>query len=439
MRSVPHFALIAVLLTGCASSTSAPVTDDVTIDRIVAVSDGDHLASTYVDGTLADPDAGFRDQLTTVRVINGRVETAHVDVPNSVTAAPEVLALSPDGRTAFVAERLAQRQPGDSRADQLAAGRRLTAVDVADLGAPTVRSSVTVAENPESIGMSPDGRRIAVVANTADAAVLDVVDWSDSGFGRVQRIDLASIGITGTAQLPRGGVLATNVHWHPSGRAIAINIDTQDRVALFQVAENPDGTVALTPWGNVKTGPDPFVGRFTPDGRHYVTANWGRDLTTTVAAQRLPRGPSTLTVIRLADIADRTGAHRVVASAESDKSSEGLAISPDGTLIATVNMRGTVFPPQSPLFDGEGSVSLLRLDVHTGNLTKIGDYPLTAVLPEGGTFDDTGRFFIATSFEGRGPGDGGPAIQIYRVDASTGLTPVQRVSLPHGVHHVVVG
>jgi hypothetical protein len=155
--------------------------------------------------------------------------------------------------------------------------------------------------------------------------------------------------------------------------------------------------------------------------------------------RQLPRIRSTLSVIRLADLSEPIGEHRTVATADSDKSSEGLAISPDGTLVATVNMRGSVFPPDSPLFDRDSSVSLLRLDPGSGSLTKVGDYPLTAVLPEGGTFDATGRYFIATSFQGRGPDDGGSGLEIYRVDDSAGLIPVQRITLPHGVHHVAVG
>jgi hypothetical protein len=432
--------ITASVLVACTHAPASPPAEAVTIDRLIAVADGDHLASTYVDGVLADPSSGFSDLLLTVAIRDGRTETAQVEVPNSVTAAPEVLVVSPDGSTAFVAERLGQRRPGDTRADQLPPGTRLSAVDVSDAGSPTVRSIKTVSPSPEAIAISPDGRRIAVVANTPDAAVLDLVEWNGRDFGTAQHVDLASLGVTGDAPGPRRGVTVTNVHWHPSGRAIAVNVDSQNRVAFFAVGENPDGTLALTPWGSpVPTGVDPFVGRFTPDGRHYVTADWGRDLTTTVVTERLPTEPSNLSVIRLGSLGDSSGGHQIVDTAASDTSSEGLAISPDGTLIATVNMRGTAFPQDSPRSDRDASVSLLRLDPATGELTKVGDYPLTAVLPEGGTFDASGRYFIATSFQGRGNDEGGPGLQIFRVDQRTGLVPVQRISLPHGVHHVVAG
>ncbi|WP_405181995.1 hypothetical protein OG225_13455 [Nocardia sp. NBC_01377] len=113
----------------------------------------------------------------------------------------------------------------------------------------------------------------------------------------------------------------------------------------------------------------------------------------------------------------------------------------DGTHIATVNMRGSAFPPGSPDYDEYASVTLLRMDQATGAVTKIGDYPLRGVLPEGGAFDPTGEYFLATMFQGRVPQDPGPGIEIFRVgsDEEPGLTPVQRIPLPHGVHHVAVG
>lgn len=405
-----------VVLAGCAATTEEP---GVTIERLVVLADGDHVASTYVDGLLAPADAGYRDQLITVSIVDGQVNTASVDVPNSVTAAPEVVATTPDGRTAFVAERLAQRRPGDTRADQLAPGTTLSAVDVSDRGAPQVITSTVVAESPEAIAVSPDGTTVAVVANPPTGAVVELHGWDGASFSTSTRATLTDVD------------LATNVHWRPTGDVVAVNDDRGDQVHFYTVENDSDTTVLVPLGAPVDVGTDPFVGRFTPDGRHYLTANWGRDLTTTVAADRLPEEPSTISVI---DVQTR----RVVGGAIADVSSEGLAVSPDGTLVATVNMRGTVFQPGSPKYDELASVSLFTLG-EDGALTKVGDTALTAVLPEGGTFDPSGQYFVATSFQGRDGGDGGSGLEIFRVDRQVGLVPVQRVSLPHGVHHVVAG
>lgn len=429
--------LTVAVAAACATAPEEP--SAVTIERLVVLSDGDHLASTYADGMLAPVAAGHRDLLSTVSVRDGVVATAHVEVSNSVTAAPEVLALSPDGTTAFVAERLKPRNPGDSRAQQLAAGDRLFAVDVSNWQAPVIADVATIAQSPEALAVHPDGTHIAVVSNTAEAALLQLVPWNGDGFGAVEQFDLAGLGISGEAATPRGGVTATNVHWHPGGRALAVNIDSQDRVGFLTVDTSRPGRPTVGRWGEpVATGVDPFVGRFTPDGRHYLTSDWGRDLTTTDLDKRLPRGSSGISVIGVGEPgADQP---RKVGAAESGESAEGLAISPDGRWVATVNMRGTAVPAGSPLHDDHATVSLLRLESDTGRLTKVGEYRLDGVLPEGGAFDSSGRYFVATVYEGR-PGGSGAGVQVYRLgpDDAPGLTAVQRIPLPHGVHHVVAG
>ncbi|MGV9802404.1 lactonase family protein [Mycobacterium sp. NPDC003449] len=412
--------LTVVVALGCAAPAAGPPA--VTIDRLVVLSDGDHLASTYADGVLAPVDRDRRDLLSTVSVRDGVVVTADVEVSNSVTAAPEVLALTPDGATAFVAERLGQRRPGDRLARDLPAGDRLFAVDLDDRQNPVLADIATIASAPEALAVHPDGSHIAVVSNPADTSVLQLVRWNADGFGAVEHFDLG------------GAVTATNVHWHPSGRALAVNLDGRDRVAFFTVDTSSPGRPELARWGEpVATGADPFVGRFSPDGRHYLTSDWGRDLTTTALEQRLPAGRSTLSVIRVGE--PGVEQPRVVGGAESDKSAEGLAISPDGRWVATVNMRGTGVPAGSPAHDDHATVSLLRLDAETGQLTKIGDYRLDGVLPEGGTFDASGQYFVATVFGGP------PGLQVYRLgpEDAPGLTAVQRIPLPHGVHHVVAG
>ncbi|MEV6276345.1 beta-propeller fold lactonase family protein [Nocardia sp. NPDC051832] len=419
-RTTLSACLALMMLTACGSGGDEAA---VTIERIVTVSDGDYLASTYVDGVLA-PD-GQRDLLTRLRIDNGEVSAEHLEVSNSVTSAPEVLALSPDGTTAFVTERLGQRQPGMTRAQQLPQGNRLFAVDISS--SPRIIGTTTIAHSPEALAVSPDGARIATASNTAEASIIQLIPWTTTGFGESRQYDLATLGITGDPARPRGGALATNVHWHPNGRAVAVNITTQNRVAFFTVDDT-----GLRPWGApVTTGADPFVGRFTPDGRHYVTSDWGRNLTTTNLAERLPATRSKLSVIRLT----ATGDHHVTATAESDKSAEGIAINPAGDRIATINMRGTVFPPDSPAHDPQASVSLLRLDPTTGALTKLGDYPLDGILPEGGAFDPTGNYFLATIYQPRTPTSPGSGLQIYRVTPDR-LTPIQHIPLPHGVHHV---
>ncbi|NJM88796.1 MAG: hypothetical protein HC847_18160 [Hydrococcus sp. RU_2_2] len=154
-------------------------------------------------------------------------------------------------------------------------------------------------------------------------------------------------------------------------------------MAFFELKRERN-TFQLVPWGTpVKVGKDPFTGQFTPDGRFYLTSNWGRNFGKDVKTveQRLPTERGTVTAIQLTD-----SQHQVISTAISDISPESLAISPDGALVVTVNMRGTAFVPTSPRFTREASLSLLSLD-RVGHLTKVGDYPFEGILPESAAFD----------------------------------------------------
>jgi hypothetical protein len=440
--------LAAALLSTTANPASAgdlsAFVGAIAAGTIAVVSDGDFVGQSYATGRLAPREAGHRDLLTVLSIVDGKVTSAQVPVSNSVTAAPEILTLSAEGKTAFVTERLGERPEGGEQVRDLAPGRRLFAIDLSDRAAPRIAATAEIEIFPEALSLSPDGARIAVVSNTPTASFVQIVPYRDGRFGELARFNLAELGITGSAPGPRGGVIASNVHWHPSGRILAVNINSQNRIAFFEVTE-AEGEPVLRPWGNiVEVGRDPFVGRFTPDGRFYVTSDWGRDLQATTLEGRVPRAPSGISVIRLADPgADPALArHARVATATTDASAEGLAISRDGRLIATVNMRDTAFPPTSPRFQREATVTLLTFDLQTGVVEKVADYAFEGVLPEGGTFDLTGDHLLVTVFHGHqdAEANAGAGIEVFRVvrGERPALVRVGRIPMPHGAHHVDV-
>lgn len=445
-RLAPAFAtaLISSIAALPARADTADRAGRITESTIAAVSDGDFVAQTYATGRLAPREAGHRDLLTVLNVADGRLVWGSLPLSNSVTAAPEVLALTRDGRTAFVAERLGERPGGAQTVADLPPGNRLFAADLADRANPRLADTAELAEFPEALAISPHGGLIAVVSNTAEASFVQLVPYGCGRFGNVTRIDLADLGIRGAASGPRGGVTATNVQWHPSGSFLAVNINTQNRVAFFELIDE-GGRPGLRPWGNiVETGADPFVGRFTPDGGFYLTSDWGRDFAATDLFGRVPDRPAAISVIRLADRSRRgeTARHKRIASVETDVAAEGLAVSPDGRFVATVNMRGTAFPAGSDRFQRTGTITLLVFDSSIGSLTKIADYPFEGVLPEGGAFDLTGDHFLATVFQGHQGADDslGAGLEVFRVikGDNPALERLGRIRFPHGVHHVDV-
>lgn len=443
MRHLIHVLPIAILAgslgQGAARAELPDFLRQVSAGKIAAISDGDFVGQTYATGQLAPREAKHDDLLTVIKINDGRSTSAAIPVSNSVTAAPEVLALTPDGKTAFVTERLKERGELGETVKDLAPGNQLFAISLADGKAPRLAATASIVPWPEALAVSQDGKRVAIVSNTPEASFLQIASYQNGRFGEVARFDLADLGINGGDSGPRGGVTATNVHWHPSGRLIAVNINTQNRVAFFEVGERP------RLWGNVvEVGKDPFVGRFTPDGRHYLTSNWGRDFAATNFDGRLPRTPSSISVVRLSEL-DETGnaaEHSLVSSAATDLSAEGIAVSPDGLLVATINMRGTAFPPESPRFQRDATVTLLTLDPGKGALEKVADYPFEGVLPEGGAFDLSGDHLLVTVFHGHESKatDKGAGLEVFRVirGERPSLERVGRIPLPHGAHHVAV-
>lgn len=375
---------------------------DFTGRYIAALSDGDFLASTYGDGQLPAAINPDRLSIISLPLEGNRAEIAQVEASNSVTGAPYAFDLTPDGQTAFVVETLAPPPAGATQRDQLPPGQQLAMIDLSDLRRPSVESAVTIAPKPETVSVHPSGELLAISTQTPDQEIL-LVPVQDGALGQPIAFSLRQLGVQLDADRFQNGMYASSVQWHPSGRYLAVNLDYRDEIAFYQLQRDGNNAPQLLPWGNlVQVGKDPFTGQFTPDGRFYLTSNWGRNFGEEVATleQRLPTTSGTVSVIQLAtpEIPSSDVQHRVVSNATSDLSPESLAISPDGSLVVTVNMRGTAFPPTSPQFTDTASLSLLTLEP-SGQLTKVGDYPFAGILPESVAFDASGNYLAVAVYD----------------------------------------
>jgi sugar lactone lactonase YvrE len=438
-----HFFIRIGLLASCivltttltqALNTPAPFTN-LRGRYIATISDGDFFASTYGDGRIPGKDSRYQDVLTLMPIPFDERAIFSVNISNSVTSAPEALALSPDDQTAFVVEHLGQRSTTATTRQDLPRGRFLTMVDLTNPRQAKVLGRVQV-EPGLAIDVHPSGQWVAIATDSSQSeGLLQLVPIQGSKLGTPVTISLAALNIP-TAQ---GSLNASYVEWHPSGQYLAVNLYRQNRIVFLEF--KPDATtgkVNLRPWGNpVPVGSDPFTGRFTPNGKYYLTSNWGRDFAATTIEGRLPAKPGTVSVIRLDS---QSGNHQVIATAESDRSPEGIAISPDGSLVATVNMRETAFPRNSPRFTREATVSLFRFDTKSEQLIKAGDFPFTGVLPQGIAFDATGENLLVTTFEYLDSKQPTGGLEVWRVEREPNLRLqyTGRIAIPHGAHQVVV-
>ena len=111
---------------------------------------------------------------------------ASVQVSNSVMSWPQIIAVSPDGQRAYVAE--VRSRPADGiqsfdDIDQMPPGEKITVVDIADLSQPKVLETVKVGRNPEHLSLSPDGRFLAVNLNEPGKELLIVQIKADGTLG----------------------------------------------------------------------------------------------------------------------------------------------------------------------------------------------------------------------------------------------------------------
>jgi len=284
------------------------------------------------------------------------------------------------------------------------------------------------------VSVSPDGRTLAVSTATPGAEVL-FIPVRRGRVGASVRTSLSALGIAPDPSRPGGGMSVSQVEWRPSGRAVALNLFMRDQVQFARLGRG----LRLAPWGApVTVGRDPFSGRFTPDGRHFLTSDWGRDFRpeADTAEERLPTQPGTVSAVRLA----RSGAHAVVDREVSGLNPEGIAISPRGDLVATVNMRGSGFPPDHPRFT-TASITLLRFDGRTDRLRRVVEQPFRSVSPQNATFDARGRYLAVAVLEYLQPTPGG-GIELFRVTRSRRpqLEPARdRIPLGRGAHQVELG
>ena len=412
---------------------------------IAAISDGDFLSSTYHDGKLPKPNSAT-DTLSLVKLpLNGNQNAvAQIPASNSVTGAPYALALSPNGRTGFVVETLGAMPVGATHRKQLPPGQQLVAIDLVNPSRPVVRSRMAIAPSPETVDVHPDGTLLAISTQTPNKEII-LVSVKNSVLGQPIEISLRELGIEPDSERFQAGMYVSQVQWHPSGRYLAVNLDYRDQIAFFELQRDRTGNSQLIPWGRpVNVGKDPFTGQFTPDGRFFLTSNWGRNFGERVKTleQRLPEKRGTVSVIRLAELNTSavSAQHRVVSTATADISPESLAISPDGTRVVTVNMRGTLFPGNSPRFSRQASLSLMTLDLTSGRLTKLDDYSFEGILPESAAFDASGKYLAVTVYEyfTAKPKGGIELWQMLQAPKPALRRTGYAINLGRGVHQVLV-
>lgn len=423
-----------LLLGGCAARSDTPRVAFAGFegDLLLAV-DADMPAFAYADGNLL-PRSDAPDAVMIVRGGPAPALGAKVPAPNSVTTWPGTIAISPDGRFAYVIEGRQSPAPSATKVESIETGLPPGRVlSVIAIGPDNLRAAATIDTAPLATGVavSPDGRALAVTTEDP-AADLQIFALQDGAPTLTATIDLATtIGIGNRAGKIEG------IAWHPSGDVVALNLGSGGVgfVALERGAAGAITGGTLLP-GPVTVGRLLSGLRWGADGRHLyaLDTGWGPN-----RMDRITNGPGAIHVIAYAN----GKPPEVVQSVPTGLSSESFAISGDGNLIATVNMERTYLPGSFPtgLIGGRdaSSVSLFAVDPATGRIDPLGSaVSFPGVLPQGIAFDGDGRNLAVAVFQDHAADSTAGWIQ-YLAIAGEGrnrrleLTD-QRLPTPRGAH-----
>jgi hypothetical protein len=423
---------------------------------IAAISDADMLAQSYITDQLDQKQpANAEDSLLVFPLSGNRLVAARASrlgVSNAVTEVVGVIDVDARGEYAYVIETSKPSSFNNATTlTGLANGTRLTVISMRNPNQPTVVCTTDELLRPLTVKVHPQGDLLAVTNMLPSGeGELAFIPVRMGQLGTLQRFSFRALGVPPDAAIPRAqGLYAVYVDWHPSGRYVAVNF--QDRrnltgegeVYFFEVTRSGSGMVTVRPYGSpVVTGKYPFSGRWSPSGEYYFTNNlqWGFD----VRGFFINSVPSTISVIRFDTQNTAAPQHRTVANVESGINSEGIAISPDGSLLATANMQGSfVTPASDPVFTRNSSVSLLSFDAASGSLRKVAEQPIEGgILPEGIAFDAVGRNLVVTTFDYYRSGSnteriGRGGLDFFRVEGLS-LQRSGQVLVARGAHGVVV-
>ncbi|BBM88196.1 hypothetical protein [Candidatus Uabimicrobium amorphum] len=401
---------------------------------LIGVSDADQIATAYANGVLQRL-PGLSDTLTTVKLpLNpNRPQMSTINVSNSVVSWPQIVDVSKDGLYAFVVE--TRSVPSVSKVDNvytdLPVGSFLTVIDMRDLGFPRIVEQQPIATNPTSIMVLPSKNLLAITSEESGRE-LCLASFRD---GRVGELSFFSIP-NRQHQHFRGGVRA--VAWHPSGNYLAFNISDRE-IAFYRVNYTDGRPTSVTLVGeNITAGDYISAGSFTPNGRFYIIPDlkWGDKQTDYLFN---PHG-------RIISIAfSESGEHHISSVKKVGYSPEGFAMSPDGSLLVTVNMNRTYLPDKFPAsiwpYRKRSSLTLAKLDNNTGEIEIIDEYGFNGLLPEDAVFDASGRNLAVAIYHNREDEPREGFIEFWNVDKS-GTPKLKRtgykIPCMRGLHDLVV-
>jgi len=243
----------------------------------------------------------------------------------SVIGPPTSVALTPDEGLLFVTS-AAKIDPADPA--RLIPDNRLSVFDL-KANPPKPLAELEAGAGASGISITRDGR-LALVANRYEGSVSVFRIQGTS----VSKIDTVSVGS------PESGV--AHVAISPDGRLALVTRDGDHAISVLSIS----GDKVTYTKRDFGAGLKPYGAVITEDSRLAIVANLG-----------YARGDSD--TISLVDLTLQP--LRVVETYSVGQTPEGIALSPDGKMLAVVTMNGSNKSPSSPFYSPNGRVMLYRI------------------------------------------------------------------------------
>lgn len=416
------------------SQSSSPL--EFSGQALLVASDADMVATAYADAQL-NRVPGIEDTLTRISLPLDPQNPALATLPvsNSVMSWPQIITASPDGQRAYIVE--ARSRPDDDiqaleTIDDIPEGQLLTVVDLANPAQPQIIESVNVGRNPEHISISPDGKFLAVNLKESGRELLIIELLADGKLGKktYMPINDASDGKSGRVAV-----------WHPSGRFLALTQDNERQVGFYSFKTDASGQPTVEPYGEpLEVGNHLGIGRFSADGRFFLVTDLRWSTRGIETFNFILNPPGEMIAIGFDEAGKQ---HQIVSRAEVGLSPEGFALSPDNSLIATVNLRRTYLSSFPPAWRGKpySSLSLVKFEPNSGGLVTLSEYGFEGLLPEQATFDADGKSLAVVIYNYREPTPKTGAVEFWNVVSGNNPTLERtgfKLDLVRGAHDIIL-
>ena len=314
--------------------------------------------------------------------------TATIPLTNSVVGPPTNLAIGPAGDIALVANSVEPVTQGWGH--RLEPDNKVFLIDL-KANPPSVIGTINVGKQPSGMAISSKGD-LALVANRGDGTI-SVLSIRGKD---VLVLDTVPVGAAGD-QVSAVAITPDSKH------ALAVKA-AANKVALLNI----DGQKVSYDKRDLPAGIFPYNIVVTPDGKLALTADTGNGGSS-------DGNVDTVSVMDLEANPPRVTDHVTVGD-----SPEGLAVSPKGDLVVTVEARGSNMPKTASFYHPTGAVSALKIDGK--KVTNVGSINVGS-LPEGVAFGPDGNYLYVGNFIDQD-------LWVLRVDGAKLTDTTQRIKLP---------